>query len=72
MYKIPIKLSGNCRANTDKTKYVRGPAARVQDFEPNLKLTNDEEAACTTLAETIKRKEPKGDRALGKLGDQEI
>jgi len=51
---------------------VRGPAARVQDFEPNLKKTNDEDAAETTLVETIKRKEPKGDRALGKMDDQEI
>lgn len=69
MYKIPIKLSGNCRAGTAKEKFTRGPAARVQDFEPNLKLTNDDEAAHTTLAETIKRKQPKGDRALGRLDE---
>ena len=56
MYKIPIQLEGNCRAAAASTKNVRGPAATAKDFVPELNIISDEDAAMTTLKETIRRK----------------
>jgi hypothetical protein len=57
LYKIPIQLEGNCRAVGNKNKSVRGPAAKTSDFEPELNIINDEQAAMTTLQETLKRRQ---------------
>jgi len=51
---------------------VRGPAAKSSDFEPNITLINDEEAALTTLKETMNRKAPKEDPVLASLSDAEL
>jgi hypothetical protein len=72
LYKIPIQLEGNCRAQAMATKHVRGPAATAKDFEPEKNIIDDEEAAMTTLKETQRRKQPKEDPALTKLSDADI
>lgn len=61
LYKIPIKLEGNCRNiigvnNSRAPTGPRGPAATAKDFAPELNIITDEDAAAATLHETIKRK----------------
>jgi hypothetical protein len=72
MYKIPIRLEGNCRAAAPHMKSVRGPAATAKDFQPDINVISDEEAAMTTLQETIRRKASKGDKAVNHMNDDEI
>lgn len=72
VYRFPIILEGNCRQLGLKTKTVRGPAAKTSDFEPNIILIDDEEAAQTTLKETMNRKVSKDDPALAQLSDADI
>lgn len=72
VYRFPIILEGNCRQFAVKSKSIRGPAAKVSDFEPNVTVINDDEAAMTTLKETMHRKMPKEDPALAALSDAEI
>jgi hypothetical protein len=69
LYKIPIQVEGNSRALGSKTKGVRGPAAKTSDFEPDIKLIDDEQAAITTLHETIRRKQGKEDPAIAHLNE---
>jgi hypothetical protein len=56
MYKFPITLEGNCRQLGVKQKTIRGPAAKVADFEPNITMITEDEAAMSTLKETMARK----------------
>lgn len=56
MYKFPITLEGNCRQLGVKQKTIRGPAAKVADFEPNITVITEDEAAMSTLKETMARK----------------
>lgn len=72
MYKIPIQLEGNCRATAANNKSVRGPAATAKDFQPDINLISDEDAAMTTLQETIRRKASKGDRVIDHLNDDDL
>jgi hypothetical protein len=72
VYRFPITLEGNCRQIALKQKTVRGPAAKTSDFEPNVTVINDEEAAMTILKETMNRKAPKEDPALALLSDAEL
>lgn len=69
LYKIPIQLEGNSRALGQKSKGVRGPAAKTSDFEPEINLIDDEQAALTTLHETIRRKQAKEDPALAHISE---
>ena len=59
IYQIPITLEGICRKEAAKSVGVRGPAAKVEDFHPTLKVLSEEDAAMSTLNETMKRKQPK-------------
>jgi len=72
VYRFPITLEGNCRQISLKSKSIRGPAAKPGDFEPNITVINDDEAAMTTLKETMARKMPKEDPALALLSDAEL
>jgi hypothetical protein len=51
LYKIPIALEGVCIGETSKTRTVRGPAAKVEDFKPMLRMIGEDEAANTLLQE---------------------
>jgi hypothetical protein len=59
IYKIPITLEGKCRSESAKTTTIRGPAAKVADFQPTLKIISEEDAHNSTLMETYKRKIPR-------------
>jgi len=59
IYKIPIILEGKCRSESAKLTTIRGPAAKVGDFQPNLKIISEEDAANSTLIEMYKRKIPR-------------
>jgi hypothetical protein len=69
LYKIPIRLEGNCRALGKRDKGVRGPAATTQDFEPQLNVIDDEQAAQTTLQETLARRNTKFSKTQMNRGD---
>lgn len=51
---------------------MRGPAAKTSDFEPDIKLIDDEQAAITTLHETIRRKQAKEDPAIAHLNEMDF
>lgn len=49
LYKIPLRLSGHCNKVGTRSKGVRGPMARPQDFEPERNFIGDDEAEARTL-----------------------
>lgn len=51
---------------------MRGPAAKASDFDPELNLVSDEQAAMSTLHETMRRKQSKEDPALAQISDHDF
>ena len=48
-YKTPIKLSGSSNTLGSKNKILRGTAAKLEDFEPQRRATDDNEANMTQV-----------------------
>lgn len=49
VYRIPLRLQGHCHQIGQRTKGVRGPMARPQDFEPQRKFITETDAEARTL-----------------------
>ena len=49
VYRIPLKLHGHCNKVGQRSKGIRGPMARPQDFEPNRNFIGDDEVEARTL-----------------------
>jgi len=49
VYRIPLKLAGHCHKVGQKSKAVRGPMARPEDFEAQRNFIDDEEAEARSI-----------------------
>ena len=49
IYKVPLKLAGYCNEIGKRPAAVRGPMARPENFEPNKKMLDDDQAEGRTL-----------------------
>lgn len=55
LYKIPIKLQGQCSQALKKNDQTRGPAAKPEDFSPSKTFIDEYQADSNPKGKTFKK-----------------